>query len=203
MSESLTPFQKNLERAMRVYLFFSMSVYGWGKLAGDQFFLQGNVPADIARKTLVEATAHDIAWVFFGYSTLYLWFIGLSQALGAILLLFEKTKLLGVAVLIPILVNVIVVDVCYGVSPGPLMSAILYLLWVGVITYLNREKVMAVLRLAMDTGGVVLRTGLIRLSRHTPVIVGIMAGMALLELGLFLFLHFTVRETKDFWFFDD
>ncbi|HNL40029.1 MAG TPA: hypothetical protein PKL15_03135 [Saprospiraceae bacterium] len=195
-------FQGNLERALRIYLFLSMSVYGWGKLAGDQFFLRGEIPAEIGGKTLVQATAHDIAWVFFGYSLFYLWFIGLSQAFTGLMMLFEKTKLFALASMIPIMLNIIIVDICYGVSPGPLMSAILYFIWTGVLIYLNRQRVRSTLRAAM---------GLPPISQETPArapvrpftIVGIMAGMAVLELCLFLFLHFNVRATKDFWFFKE
>ena len=185
---------------MRIYLFITMSVYGWGKVANNQFFIRGHVPEAIAGKTLVEATAHDIAWVFFGYSQTYLWFIGLSQAFSAVLLLFEKTRLLGVAILIPILVNVIVVDICYGVSPGPLMSAIIYLILVGIILYLNRETVAEILRVftkvPMPPMGFAPKW-----NKNLAVILGIMALIALTETSVFLYVHYNIRQTKEFWFF--
>jgi len=202
MSRLSPVFQGNLERAMRIYLFLTMSVYGWGKLAGDQFFLRGEIPAEIGNKTLVQATAHDIAWVFFGYSLFYLWFIGLSQAFTGIMMLFEKTKLFALASMIPIMLNIIIVDICYGVSPGPLMSAILYFIWVGILIYLNRERVRSVLRAAMGLPPLALET-LAKVPVKPFMIIGIMASMAVLELGLFLFLHFNVRATKDFWFFKE
>lgn len=186
---------------MRIYLFLTMSVYGWGKVAGNQFFIRGHVPELIARKTLLEATAHDIAWVFFGYSPAFLWFIGLSQALSAILLLFEKTRLIGVAMLIPILVNVIVVDICYGVSPGPLMSAIIYLMMVAAIIYFNRETVGEILRAFMNIKVPVPEVATKKWSQNLLVILGIMALIALTETGVFLFVHFNIRQTKEFWFF--
>ncbi len=202
MSRLSPVFQGNLERAMRIYLFLTMSVYGWGKLAGDQFFLRGEIPAEIGNKTLVQATAHDIAWVFFGYSLFYLWFIGLSQAFTGIMMLFEKTKLFALASMIPIMLNIIIVDICYGVSPGPLMSAILYFIWVGILIYLNRERGRSVLRAAMGLPPLALET-LAKVPVKPFMIIGIMACMAVLELGLFLFLHFNVRATKDFWFFKE
>lgn len=185
---------------MRIYLFITMSVYGWGKVANNQFFIRGHVPEAIARKTLVEATAHDIAWVFFGYSQAYLWFIGLSQALSAILLLFEKTRLLGVAILIPILVNVIVVDICYGVSPGPLMSAIIYLILVGIILYLNRKTVGEILQ-AFTSISIPAAGFIPKWNKNLAVILGIMALIALTETSVFLYVHFNIRQTKEFWFF--
>ncbi len=203
-STNWSGFSINLELALRIYLFLTMSIYGWGKLAGDQFFIRGNVPPEIASKTLAEATAHDIAWVFFGYSAAYLWFIGISQGLTAIMLLLEKTKILGIAAMIPIMLNVIVVDICYGVSPGPLMSAILYFVWTGILIYLNRERIGALLALAMGQNSPpAVPEFRPRPARKPWLILGIMAGMAILELSLFLLLHFNVRKTKDFWFFKE
>lgn len=48
-----------------------------------------------------------------GYSFAYILFIGVMQIVGAWMLLWERTKLLGVAILMPILVNIVVFDIIF------------------------------------------------------------------------------------------
>lgn len=130
-----------LELACRLYVWVTLTIYGTGKMLGGQFYRHGKLPEEIAQLPLVEVIDFDLAWTFFGYSTLYICFIGTSQVIGALLLLFEKTKLLGVAILIPILLNIIVVDIAFKVSWGATTSAVMYLLALLYILYFNKEQV--------------------------------------------------------------
>ena len=137
-------FKKNksfFELASRIYVWALLSVYGSGKIMGGQFYQDGKIPEDIAQTPLAEVGSFDLAWTFFGYSDLYILFIGGSQLLGAFLLLFEKTKLLGAAILLPILVNIIVTDYCFSISTGAMMSAIFYFTALCFMLYCNREQV--------------------------------------------------------------
>lgn len=61
--------------------------------------------------------------------------------IGALLLLTERTKLLGVAILLPILVNIVVFDIIFLDEPAALGNAILYLLMLLYLLYLNSTKV--------------------------------------------------------------
>lgn len=134
------------ELAIRIYVFLMISLYGLGKIAGGQFHRRGHLTETLAQTPLSEVGSFDLAWTFFGYSNAYILFIGLSQLIGGFMLLFERTKLIGVAALIPILLNIIVVDVCYAISPGALLSATTYLLLTLLIVWFNREKVIAALQ---------------------------------------------------------
>ena len=58
--------------------------------------------------------------------------------------------MLGVAVLIPILLNIIVMDLCYAISPGALLSATNYLVLSLLIVWFNREKAMIALQALMQ-----------------------------------------------------
>ena len=143
-------FAAKFEFAIRVYVFLMISLYGLGKIAGGQFHRQGHLPEALAQTPLAEVGSFDLAWTFFGYSKAYILFIGLSQFIGGFLLLFERTKMLGVAVLIPILLNIIVMDLCYAISPGALLSATNYLVLSLLIVWFNREKAMIALQALMQ-----------------------------------------------------
>jgi hypothetical protein len=63
--------------------------------------------------------------------------IGLIQIFGGVLLLFRRTRLVGVFILIPVLLNIILLDICYEIEAGPLTLAIT--LFIGVMYFLLTE----------------------------------------------------------------
>jgi hypothetical protein len=136
---------KIAELAARWYVFVMIWIYGFGKIMGQQFYRQGHLPETIANKTVSALSAFELAWTFFGYSSTYILFIGFSQVLGGILLLWNRSKLLGVAVLLPLLLNIVIVDVVYEVG-GATISALFYLVLLLYILYFNRQKVMTALQ---------------------------------------------------------
>ncbi|GAB3260712.1 hypothetical protein GCM10027347_25220 [Larkinella harenae] len=136
-----------LELAARYYVFLILNLYGWAKTIGHQFFRPGHFPADVASIPLAEANGFQLAWTFFGYSTGYIVFIGLSQVVGAWLLLWEKTKLIGTVLLLPILLNIIVVDLAYQISVGALTVASTCLVLLVLILWLNQSVLRAVFEL--------------------------------------------------------
>jgi len=140
------------ELAARWHVFLLLSAYGIGKLLGGQFYRRGDLPAEIAQLPLAEVGGFDLAWSFMGYSYVYILFIGVSQIIGAFLLLFNKTKLIGVAILIPILVNIIVFDAVFLDTYGALASASIYFLLLLYILYYNKGKIIKVLKALMSVG---------------------------------------------------
>jgi hypothetical protein len=185
MSDSLTspapdayrPFGRAVvELAARWYVFLFLNVYGWGKILGGQFYRRGELPPEIAGTLLGEAGPFELAWTFMGYSFGYILFIGLAEVLGAWLLLWERTKLLGVAVLLPILANVLVFDVFFLDRYGALASATIYTLLLLVVAACNGERVrraFALLTAAAPRGGFPLR-------RRATAALAALGAMALL-----------------------
>lgn len=110
---------------------------------GGQFYRRGDLPEEIASLTIEQASAYDLAWSFMGYSFSYILFIGLSQIIGAWLLLWNRTKLLGVTILFPILLNIIVFDLIFLDVKDAVVNAVLYFLMLVYILYFNKEKVIA------------------------------------------------------------
>ena len=140
-------FAQSFELAARWYVFFFLNVYGVGKILGEQFYRKGNLPAEVANTTLANAPAFDLAWTFMGYSQAYILFVGISQIIGAWCLLFNRTKLIGVIILIPILLNVIVFDLVFLDMLGALVSASIYFILLLTILYFHRSTVIEVFKL--------------------------------------------------------
>jgi hypothetical protein len=130
----------HLELAARIYAAIKLSIYGLGKIVGGQFY-QNEIPEAVNSLPISELSGFDLAWTFFGYSFGYILFIGGTQLLGSIMLLFQRTKILGAAILIPVLLNIIVLDYFYEISTGAMLSAISYLLAISFVLVYNRDRV--------------------------------------------------------------
>lgn len=135
-----------IEWALRINVFLKLTTYGLGKVFGGQFYTKGNIPEAIAQVPLGETVGYNLAWTFFGYSKPYILFIGISQLVGALLILINRTKLLGGAILVPILLNIIVVDYFFGVAYGAMFSACFYLASILFMFYISRAQVAEALR---------------------------------------------------------
>jgi hypothetical protein len=138
--------QRVIELAARWYVFWFLNVHGLGKILGGQFYRRGCLPEDVAKTLLGDANAFDLAWTFMGYSFAYILFIGLAEIVGAWLLLWERTKLFGVAILLPVMVNIVVFDIIFLDTHGATASATIYTLLLFVILFCNRESVVQALR---------------------------------------------------------
>ena len=134
-----------VELAARWYVFFFLNVYGVGKIIGGQFYRPGRMPEDVAATTLAGASNFDLAWAFMGRSFFYIVFIGVVEILGAWLLLWDRTKLIGVAILLPVMINILVFDVIFLDTYGALASATIYTLLLLLIAVCNREAVVRAL----------------------------------------------------------
>ncbi len=130
-----------IELGARWYVFGFLNLYGIGKIIGGQFYRRGHLPPDVAQTLLGEAGPFELAWTFMGYSFAYILFIGLAEIVGAWLLLWERTKLIGVAILLPIMINIIVFDVIFLDKYGALASATIYTALLFLILVINGERV--------------------------------------------------------------
>ncbi|WP_298421636.1 hypothetical protein [uncultured Kordia sp.] len=140
-------YRDYLEISFRWYVFLFISLYGFGKIMGGQFYRKGMIPAEVAATPIVDVSSFDLAWVFMGHSFSYILFVGVSQLIGAVCLLFKKTRLLGVIILIPILVNIIVFDIIFLDAYAALVNAIIYFLMLLGILYFHKEKIIEVFRI--------------------------------------------------------
>jgi len=144
-------FKEILEITCRLYVFFFLTSYGIGKIIGGQFYTAASIPDEIALMPIELVPDFELAWTFMGRSFGYILFIGLAEIIGAFLLLFNKTKLIGTLILIPIMVNIIVFDIFFLDEYGALAGATLYLLMLLTIVVINKEKMSNILKELVST----------------------------------------------------
>lgn len=134
-------YKEILEITCRLYVFFFITIYGLGKIIGQQFYTSTNIPDEVAIMPIGQVPDFELAWVFMGRSFGYILFIGLAQIIGAFLLLFNKTKFIGILILIPIMVNIIVFDIFFLDEYGALGNATIYFLMLLTILFINKERI--------------------------------------------------------------
>ena len=147
--------RETIEIACRFYIFFFLFAYGLGKIIGAQFYSPDLIPSEIETMPISQIPDFDLAWVFMGRSYGYMLFIGIGELLGALMLLFNRTKLIGIFILLPIMVNVIVFDIFFLDEYGALASAIIYFIMLLVILWINKEKIMKVIKTLTHFDGIV------------------------------------------------
>lgn len=86
---------------------------------------------------------HQVMWTFYSFTKAYPIIIGIVEVLGAIALLFQRTRILGCFILTIVLSNIIIQDYLYDIAALP--SAIFYQILIFIILIYDRRKVKEVI----------------------------------------------------------
>jgi hypothetical protein len=105
---------------LRYVVAFLVFTYGFAKLNGSQFTILDSE----LDKPMGQVSGFWLTWYYFGYSKFYGNLIALAQIVGGVLLMFRRTTLLACCLLLPIIANIILVDVFYAVDLGALLVAV-------------------------------------------------------------------------------
>lgn len=111
------------EAVLRFFLAANMLSYGIAKVLPMQF---GEPTLDRLVQPFGEASPMGVLWTFMGASQPYQVFGGLAEVLGGLLLFSRRTTLLGALVSAGVMVNVVMMNLCYDV-PVKLFSSHLLL----------------------------------------------------------------------------
>ena len=63
-------YREVFELALRQCVFIILNIYALSKILGGQFYMKGNIPAEVANTTLGEARSFSVAWTFMGHAYL-------------------------------------------------------------------------------------------------------------------------------------
>jgi uncharacterized membrane protein YphA (DoxX/SURF4 family) len=125
--------------AARVLLAGTFLTYGTAKLVDGQFGLS----AAEAAKPVGQLSLFRVSWYLFAQEP-FKSFVGVSQVVAALLLLWNRTALLGALLLVPIAANVLVVNLSYIKIPTLYWRLSYYLVLLGLIFWHYRDRMHAV-----------------------------------------------------------
>jgi hypothetical protein len=105
--------------------------YGVSKLTGHQLV----VPPWVAQKPIGSLDGYTLTWYYFGYSHTYKYILGAIQVTCAALLLFRKSALIAALMMVPMMVNIMLINLFYSITAGAertaafILGCMLLLLW--------------------------------------------------------------------------
>jgi hypothetical protein len=98
-------------------------LYGFAKLNGSQFTI---LDSELS-KPMGQVSGFWLTWYYFGYSPVYGTLIALLQVGGGVLLAFRRTALAAALMLVPVFVNIILIDLCFAIDPSATIVATIIL----------------------------------------------------------------------------
>lgn len=130
--------------ALRWYLIWYMISYGWGKLTMTQFGVSNDA---ILNTPLKEVDKFYIAWYLYGESQFFNYVTGLIEIVGGLLLIFNRTVILGALLILTVLGQILIIDISFTTNQlgyalpirisGMIVSALL-------ILYYYKDRLVAV-----------------------------------------------------------
>lgn len=129
-------------KSKNILLFFIIAfnsgiflLYGTAKLIGFQFSY--TPPPDLLLK---DARHLTIMWYFFsvekGYGTL----VALSELIPAILIIFKKTRFLGILLYLVTIINILAINIFFVITPQTLGLSIVLFINAVIILITERQK---------------------------------------------------------------
>ena len=120
---------------LRYFCAFMLYMYGTSKLLHFQL----NLRSQLAQRAIGSLTGYELTWYYFGFSRVYASILGLTQVAGATLLLFRKTMLVGAAVMLPVMGNILLINMFVLVNDyGPYVIATLICISLSAILWHQR-----------------------------------------------------------------
>lgn len=126
----MKPYPKYLDW-LRYICAVLLCFYGISKLTGHQLV----VPPWVAQKPIGSLDGYTLTWYYFGYSHIYKYILGVLQVDCAGLLLFRKSTLLAAVIILPMMVNIMLINIFYTIAPGAegtaafILCSMLLILW--------------------------------------------------------------------------
>jgi len=96
--------------ALRWYLAYYMIDYGWSKMTEGQFQVHDPAILDLPLKDIDK---FHLAWHLFGMNNMINYGAGFFQILGGILIVINRTTLIGALLLLPVLSQIFLIDIAY------------------------------------------------------------------------------------------
>lgn len=103
-----------LNHIVRYLLAIGMMPYGISKIFNYQF----QVPASVYAKPLGDLPGTSLTWAFLGYQPWFQFLLGVLETLPAVLLLFRRTRRAGALLMLPMILNVALMNVAIDLWPA-------------------------------------------------------------------------------------
>ena len=136
---SSRPADRILAYALARYVAaFLLLLYGFAKIMGAQF----TVLDSELDKPLREVSGFWLTWYYFSFSSYYGTIVALIQVGGAIGLMIRRTALLAACALLPVVGNIVLINIFYAIDAGAFVAALVILCCLVVVVAAHRQRLM-------------------------------------------------------------
>ena len=125
-----------LQGIIRYWLAFSVATYGFAKILKTQF----QSPDYRLDMPMGEVNGFGLTWYYFGHIYALTVIIALFQIGGSILLLYRRTTLLGVMILLPVMVNIVLINVFFDIASGAFFNSVVFTLGLTFLLLVDLKK---------------------------------------------------------------
>ncbi|MFD0749489.1 hypothetical protein ACFQZS_05000 [Mucilaginibacter calamicampi] len=122
---------------IRYSVAYTVATYGFAKILKTQFavmYSRNDTPVG-------SLSGFELTWNYFGYSYKLAIILAVLQIGGAILLLFRRTTLLGLFVLMPVMLNIVLINAFYSIAVGAFLVSVILTAALTYLLVLNREPI--------------------------------------------------------------
>lgn len=131
-----------LTSLLRYWMALQISIFGFEKLLGINF-----APSFSANDTAAGLLdGQQLTWIYYSYSFGISVVVAFFQIVGGYLLLFRRTILMGVAMLLPVMFNILLINIFYGIGPITTFTALSMVLGLGYLLYQRKEEIIALFK---------------------------------------------------------
>jgi hypothetical protein len=132
---------------LRYWLAVEICNYAFAKILETQFAHEYTLDNSLAG----DLSGFDLTWFYFGYSYTLSVIVAILQIGGSVLLLFRRTVFLGVVILLPIMINIVLIDIFYHIQAGAMLNASLFTLGLFYLLFLFRKELRILLSQVKNT----------------------------------------------------
>ena len=134
----------------RVLISWTLLNYGYGKIFGTQF----GISQQELSLPVKDIGLFRLSWFLFNQQP-FKFFIGISQIISGLLILYNRTLIIGIFISIPIFLNILVIDITYIQQSSFVWRLSWYLFLDTLILWYYRDKIFLMLKTI--TNGITLK----------------------------------------------
>ncbi|WP_125723644.1 hypothetical protein [Flavobacterium ustbae] len=127
---------------LRFWIAFHVCIFGFEKIIDVNFSFSYHINDSLAN-TL---TGQELTWKYYGYSYGLSVIVAILQIAGGIALLFKRSILLGLLLLMPVMFNILLINLFYNIGPITCFTSILIMLGLTYLIWQYKENIIVLFR---------------------------------------------------------
>ncbi|UPZ14249.1 hypothetical protein [Flavobacterium humidisoli] len=136
---------------LRFWIAFHVCIFGFEKIIDVNFSFSYRINDSLVN-TL---TGQELTWKYYGYSYGLSLIVAILQIAGGIALLFKRSILLGLVLLMPVMFNILLINLFYNIGPITCFTSIQIMLGLAYLLLQYKEEIISLFTSPKITSSIV------------------------------------------------